>query len=66
MAEIVMWEVHPIPNRQDEDIFCAIITANDGKQLVAQCTSIESAEHIVSMHNDFVRTSAGGPKQEPA
>jgi hypothetical protein len=40
----------PIPHKKD-DLFVAIITTDDEKTLIAQCTSLILARHLVDLHN---------------
>ena len=48
--ELDKWEASPVPNPWGE-LFNAIITGHAGTQLIAQCTTMEFAEHIVDLHN---------------
>lgn len=48
-----LWEATPLPNREDE-LFAAIITAESGRQLIAQVTSFQIAEDIVFKHNEVI------------
>ena len=53
------WKASPIDNYNvDGELFRAIITADDGKRLVAQCTSVAVAEYIVSIHSGYKRLLA--------
>jgi hypothetical protein len=40
----------PVPHDKD-DLFVAIITTEDEKTLIAQCTSLVLARHLVNLHN---------------
>jgi hypothetical protein len=40
----------PIKHLKD-DLFVAIITSEDEKTLIAQCTSLVLARHLVDLHN---------------
>ena len=46
-----IWEVHVIGTR-DNDLFEAIITAEDCSKLIAQVAKVETANDIVSLHNN--------------
>lgn len=48
--ELDKWTASSVPNPRGE-LFNAIITGHAGRQLIAQCTTLEFAEHIVDLHN---------------
>ena len=65
--ELEKWTASPVPSRGDE-LFNAIITARDGRQLISQCTTIEVADHIVGLHNSaaMLWIASEHPKQDAA
>lgn len=46
------WKSESIPH-EDGYLFEAIVTARDGKQLIAQCTTLDFAKDIEDKHNRF-------------
>ena len=46
-----IWEVHVIGTNKN-DLFEAIITAEDCSKLIAQVAKVETANDIVSLHNN--------------
>lgn len=46
------WKYEQVPH-SDDDLFVAIVTAFDGKQLIAQCTTLDFAKDIEDKHNRF-------------
>ena len=46
-----LWEVTLIGSGNKDDLFEAIITADDDTKLIAQVTLAETARQIVSLHN---------------
>ena len=46
-----IWEVHVIGTNEN-DLFEAIITAEDCSKLIAQVAKVETANDIVSLHNN--------------
>jgi hypothetical protein len=53
----------PVPHN-DDDIFVAIIITEDGKTLIAQCTSLVLARHLVDCHNDRLARKVKEPEVE--
>jgi hypothetical protein len=49
---ITKWKAESIPHG-DADLFVAIVTNQDGKQLIAQCTTLDFAKEIEDTHNRF-------------
>lgn len=46
-----LWKATPLPNRENDDLFSAIVTDESGKQLIGQFTSHHAAERVVFLHN---------------
>lgn len=40
-----------------DDLFVAIIVTEDGKTLIAQCTSLVIARHLVDCHNNMIQNA---------
>jgi hypothetical protein len=57
---LVLWESRPVPYKEGE-LFTAIVTAHNDKQLIAQCTTLEFAEHIAFLHNEWVHRDRSDP-----
>ena len=65
--ELDKWTAQAVPNPWGE-LFNAIITGHAGTQLIAQCTTLEFAEHIVDLHNSAAESwlASEHPKSDAA
>jgi hypothetical protein len=50
-----------VPVSGKDDLFVAIITTEDEKTLIAQCTSLDLARHLVDLHNRSLTQKLIGP-----
>ena len=49
-----IWKVESIKSGSGDDLFEAIITAQDGTKLIAQVSFMKTAQEIVDTHNQYV------------